>query len=399
MNDQAKSKEELLNELQMLRMDYDALKFNFKHAQEIARMGHWEFDLNTQQIKLSDNGFIIYGLKPFEIEPTFEYFKSRVYPEDVHLIDESIEKIVRIKAPVNFEMRVVFPDGTIKWFFTNIFPVFQNDSLLAIKGINLDITERKQLEMELLIAKEKAEQIDCLKSRFLTNMSHEIRTPLSGILGFSELLLVLPMTGEEQQGYLTIINESGKRMLNIINNIISILRIESGQKEVSVFATNINEQIDYIYNYFKPVVERKGLQLINHSLLPSKEAIINTDREKLFAILTHLVKNAIKYTHAGFIEIGVEKNGDYLEFFVKDTGQGIPENQMEIISERFRQDNDLITKPYEGTGLGLFISKANVEMLGGKIWLKSELGKGSTFYFTIPINHDVELNPGVKNIS
>ena len=344
MNDQAKSKEELLNELQMLRMDYDALKFNFKHAQEIARMGHWEFDLNTQQIKLSDNGFIIYGLKPFEIEPTFEYFKSRVYPEDVHLIDESIEKIVRIKAPVNFEMRVVFPDGTIKWFFTNIFPVFQNDSLLAIKGINLDITERKQLEMELLIAKEKAEQIDCLKSRFLTNMSHEIRTPLSGILGFSELLLVLPMTGEEQQGYLTIINESGKRMLNIINNIISILRIESGQKEVSVFATNINEQIDYIYNYFKPVVERKGLQLINHSLLPSKEAIINTDREKLFAILTHLVKNAIKYTHAGFIEIGVEKNGDYLEFFVKDTGQGIPENQMEIISERFRQDNDLITK-------------------------------------------------------
>jgi hypothetical protein len=101
MNDQVKSKEELLNELHILRMNYDSLKFDLKQAQEIARMGHWEFDLTTQQIKLSENGFIIYGLKPFEIEPTLEYFKSRVYPEDVNLIDESIEKIVRIKAPVN----------------------------------------------------------------------------------------------------------------------------------------------------------------------------------------------------------------------------------------------------------------------------------------------------------
>ena len=372
---------------------------NLKQAQEIARMGHWEFDLTTQQIKLSENGFIIYGLKPFEIEPTFEYFKSRVYPEDVDLIDESIEKIVRIKAPVNFEMRVVFPDGAIKWFFTNIFPVFQNDNLLAIKGINLDITERKQFELELIKAKEKAEESDRLKSAFLANMSHEIRTPMNGILGFAELLKEPQLTGEEQQEYISIIGKSGKRMLNIINDIVSISKIESGQMEVSVSETNINEQIEYIYHVFKPEVERKGLHLIICSLLPSKEAFIKSDREKLFAILTNLVNNSIKYTLAGSIQFGVERKCDFLEFFVKDTGKGVPENQQKIIFERFRQSNDLITQPYEGAGLGLSISKAYVEMLGGKIWLESELGKGSTFYFTIPMNVDVELKPSIINIS
>ena len=140
-------------------------------------------------------------------------------------------------------------------------------------------------------------------------MSHEIRTPMNGILGFAELLKEPNLTGEEQQEYISIIEKSGARMLNIINDIVDISKIESGQMEVSISESNINEQIEYIYTFFKPEVERKGMQLSFKNALPSKEAIIKTDREKIYAILTNLVKNAIKYSDKGSIEFGYKKKG------------------------------------------------------------------------------------------
>ena len=370
-----------------------------RQAQDIAMMGSWELNLINQKAKWSENCFIIYGLKPFELEPTFDYFKSRVHPDDVQIIDEAFESVSRFKKSISIEVRILFPDGNDKWFKIKVAPVVIEDELVALKGVQIDITELKKIEFEIIKAKEKAEESDRLKSTFLANMSHEIRTPMNGILGFAQLLKEPKLSKKEQQEYLNIIDKSGKRMLNIINDIVSISKIESGQMEVAVSETNINEQIEYIYNVFQPEVERKRLQLIIHSLLPSKEAIIKSDREKLFAILTNLVNNAIKYTQTGSIEIGVERKGDFLEFFVKDTGKGISENQWEIIFERFRQANDLIIQPYEGAGLGLSISKAYIEMLGGKIWVNSEVGKGSTFYFTIPHNVDIEEKPVIKNIS
>jgi len=227
-------------------------------------------------------------------------------------------------------------------------------------------------------------------------MSHEIRTPMNGILGFAELLKEPHLTGDEQQQYISIIEKSGKRMLNIIGDIVNISKIEAAQMEVSLSETNVNQQIEFIHTFFKPEVEKRGIQLLVTIFLPPNECRITTDREKLYAILTNLVGNALKYTFLGSIEFGVEKKGNFLEFFVRDTGVGIPENQREIIFERFRQGNDLITKPYEGIGLGLSISKAFVELLGGNIWIESQLGKGSTFYFTIPYNVDEEVKPSIK---
>ena len=156
--------------------------------------------------------------------------------------------------------------------------------------------------------------------------------------------------------------------------------------EVSISETNINEQIEYIQAFLIPEAERKSIRIFLHYSLPPIDAIIKTDREKIYAILTNLVKNAIKFTNKGFIEVGCEKKGKFLEFHVKDTGVGIPEVQKEIIFERFRQGSDSLIRNYEGAGLGLSISKAYVEILGGKIWVESEYGKGSTFYFTIPCN-------------
>jgi PAS domain S-box-containing protein len=261
-----------------------------------------------------------------------------------------------------------------------------------------NISERRQLMRELIISKEKAEESDKLKSAFLANMSHEIRTPMNGILGFSELLKDPELTAELRQKYLQIIQKSGNRLLNIINDIVDIAKIEAGQMETTISETNVTEQAEFIYTFFQPEVNAKGVQIVLNNALQGSEATIYTDREKLYAIFTNLVKNAIKYTSEGFIEIGYEKQGRYLEFYVKDTGAGINQEQKEIIFERFRQGGSLDSRVHDGSGLGLSISKAYVESMGGKIWVQSETGKGSTFYFTIPYKPVVEPASVKKNV-
>ena len=182
-------------------------------------------------------------------------------------------------------------------------------------------------------------------------------------------------------------------MLNIINDIVDISRIEAGVMEVYLAESNINEQLEYTYSFFKPQVEAKGMQLILSKALPSGQEKTITDREKLFAVLTNLVKNAIKYSNEGTIEFGCNKNGSTLEFFVRDTGIGIPKDRQHAIFERFIQADIEDTEARQGAGLGLAISKAYVEMLGGDIWVESEEGRGSTFYFTIPYETNEEVKP------
>ena len=252
------------------------------------------------------------------------------------------------------------------------------------KQIGMLFSDFVDQKKELQRAKEKAEESDLLKSAFLANMSHEIRTPMNGILGFVELLKEPRLSGEEQKEFIEIIDESGKRMLNIINDIISISKVEAGQAEIVQSDTNINDQIRYIYTFFKPEAESKGIELLFKTGLTDLESNIKTDREKIYAIFTNLVKNAIKFTNHGFIEMGYEQKGEYLEFYVRDSGVGIRKDQQEIIFERFRQASESLARHYEGAGLGLAITKAYVNMLGGKIWVESELGKGSTFYFDLP---------------
>jgi PAS domain S-box-containing protein len=262
-----------------------------------------------------------------------------------------------------------------------------------------DISERIEFETELTEAKEKAEKSDRLKSAFLANMSHEIRTPMNGILGFTELLSEPNLKSDDIQDYIQIIQISGKRMLNTINNIVDISKIESGLIQVNISETEINEKMNFIFGFFKPEVEFKGLQFSLTNGLPAQESIIKTDNEKVYGILTNLIKNALKFTFEGSIRFGYNKKDEFLEFFVQDTGIGIPGNQKELIFERFRQGLDSLTRNYEGSGLGLSIAKSYVEMLGGRIWVESQEGVGSTFYFTIPYNRTGEELPEMYVIS
>jgi PAS domain S-box-containing protein len=243
---------------------------------------------------------------------------------------------------------------------------------------------RKKSQEELMVAKERAEESDRLKSAFLANMSHEIRTPMNGILGFAELLKEPDLTGDEQMKYISIIEKSGSRMLNIINDLVDISKLEAGQVEVVLSETNIFHQMEYIYNFFKPEAESKGIKLGLKSDEHLKGLIVLTDKEKVYAILTNLVKNAIRYTEKGYIEFGCcERNGK-VEYFVKDTGIGIEPAKQETIFNRFVQANTPSGQARQGAGLGLSIARAYVELLGGNIWLESTPGVGSVFSFTIP---------------
>ncbi len=355
--------------------------------------GVWDWNLKTNEVFYSKQYKAMLGFEEHEIVASLDEWSRRVHPDDIQTCLSDIQMHLDGKAQFYSNVhRVLCKDGIYKWILDRgkITDFSDTGQPLRMVGTHTDLTERITFENELKSAKEKAEESDRLKSAFLANMSHEIRTPMNGILGFAGLLKEPDLTGEEQQAYIQVIEKSGVRMLNIINDIVDISKIEAGLMKLYMKESNMNEQIEYMYTFFKPEVEAKGIQFSFKNALPANEAIIKTDREKVYAILTNLVKNAIKYTEKGSIEFGYTKKTDKedvkLEFYVKDTGIGIPKDRREAIFERFIQADIADEMARQGAGLGLSISKAYVEMLGGKIWVKSEEGVGSTFYFTLPYN-------------
>ncbi|WP_159522279.1 response regulator [Sunxiuqinia indica] len=254
-------------------------------------------------------------------------------------------------------------------------------------GMMRNVTERLAVVEELRRAKEKAEESDRLKSAFLANMSHEIRTPMNGILGFTSLLQDPELSGEDQKQFLDIIMQSGNRLLETVNDLMDIAKIETGLMDVSLEEMNVKKEINQLYDFFTEEANRKGLKLMCTCLLSSDEEIIETDIKKFISITTNLIKNAIKYTKAGSIEIKIEKKDGKLICQVIDTGIGIPCEKQQAIFERFIQGDIATKRAYEGSGLGLAIAKAYVQMLNGEIGVKSEEDKGSTFYFSIPLKN------------
>jgi len=436
MKDRDKTKEELVRELQELKQKYDSLQSSYEKIpievrsdEEMILKLSKAVDTTSDAIFLTDiegiityinSGFTaLFGYTADEIvgKVTPRIIKSGLLDKEVY---ENFWKTLLNKAEVKGEILNKRKNGELVLVESTSSPVLnEKNAIIGFIGIQRDITERKQTEeliiankellfqneekekraAALIIAKEKAEESDRLKSAFLANISHEIRTPMNGIMGFSELLKEPHLTSEEQKEYIELIAMSSTRMLNIITDIVNISKIEAGAMKVSISETNVNEQIKNVYNSFKSEAELKGIQFLVKTALSSKESIIKTDREKLYSILTSLVNNAIKFTHAGSIEFGIEKKGKYLEFFVKDTGDGIADEKKEIIFKRFRQGSESHTRKYEGAGLGLSISKAYVDMLGGNIWVETELGKGSIFYFTIPYNAETESEIVIKDVS
>jgi len=275
--------------------------------------------------------------------------------------------------------------GKLYWANKSISPIIDDrGNITHFVAIAEDISEKKKNEEELIKAKEKAEESDRLKSAFLANISHEIRTPMNGIMGFAELLKEPDLDPENQIEFLEVIEKSGQRMLNIINDLIDISKIEAGETTLRIRKINVNRMLHELHLFFMPEGSKKNICIDFHCDLTENESTIETDGTKLNQVLTNLIKNALKFTEEGSINFGYRVKEQVLEFFVSDTGPGISDDQKDLIFERFRQSSLNLTRKYEGAGLGLAISKAYIELLGGSIWLESELGKGSTFFFTLP---------------
>jgi hypothetical protein len=358
----------------------------YRLANEASDNGIWDWWTDSDSVYYSDQWKAQLGYLPDELENKFSTWKKALHPDDSEMMTNKVLQFLqRPEDHFVAEFRMRHKDGSYRWIHNKAAAVCDSDGkVIRMFGTHTDITKIKTSEALLIKAKEKAEESDRLKSAFLANMSHEIRTPMNGILGFAELLKKPQITGQEQKKYVSIIEKSGKRMLGIINDLIDISKIEAGQMEVHPEITNIVSQIDYIFTFFVPEVKRKGMHLSINNTLPNTDFTVFTDREKLYAILTNLVKNAIKYSNKGCIEIGCSKKDEFIEFYVKDEGMGIAKTRQQAIFDRFVQEDIADTNALQGAGLGLAISKAYVEMLNGSIWLESEPQKGSIFYFTIP---------------
>jgi PAS domain S-box-containing protein len=258
--------------------------------------------------------------------------------------------------------------------------------------------EKEKRAAELIVAKENAEESDKLKTAFLQNMSHEIRTPLNGIIGFSTLLNDEDLSKDDIKEFTAIISQSGKRLIEIVNNVLDISKIQTGQIVIKRQSILINSIFSDLFTFFSPIAKAKNICL-NYNNLNDRFRTLYTDEVKLHQILMNLINNAIKFTKSGNIDFGFEIKENFIQLYVKDTGIGIPQELFQTIFDRFIQAEQTMTKNYEGAGLGLAISKGLVELLGGEIWVESEIDKGTTFFFTIPyIQGDEHSQPDVDYV-
>ena len=327
-------------------------------------------DLNESSIRMS-NG---------KAKQLLGLSSSEVYPEmpEIHeklLECTSLNKVLEFE--LNYQLRSA---GRTEWVNFKLVPIDQEKFLMYSEMI----TSQKEAELALIKAKNKAEESDQLKTAFLSNMSHEIRTPMNGILGFTELLENPELSLHKQHEFIEIIRKSGNRMLNTVNDIIDISKLDSGQVEIVYNRLNLVHELEALHSFFKPEAEKKNLGFNLKLSLSKTDSHIETDHGKLISIITNLIKNAIKFTDEGIIDIFCQRMDDKLVFKIKDTGIGIPPDRHEAIFERFQQADIHDYSAREGSGLGLSIAKSYVELLGGEINLQSKWNEGSEFSFTIP---------------
>ncbi len=267
-------------------------------------------------------------------------------------------------------------------------PIFdEQGNMVGIVGSARDVTHHRQIERELVNAKNKAQESDRLKSAFLANMSHEIRTPMNTILGFVSLLQETDLEESERADYLKIVKDSSERLLNTLSDIVDLSKIEAGYTIPNYSDFDVQELFMNLFTVHKKMADEKRLLFIRKWNMPESLIYIRSDKEKVYSIAANLINNAIKYTSQGFVEFRCNLTKERLEMAVKDTGIGIPNSMHQAVFDRFVQVDASHQRMYEGAGLGLSISKAYVEMLGGTIQVESELGKGSVFYVSLPISH------------
>ncbi len=400
-------------------------------GEEIARIGTWEFDLNSRKVYSSQGARRIYGIEKEDL--TMDEVQKIPMEDERSKLDQAIEDLINKGTSYDMEFKIKRAnDGQIRDIHSIAEYHHQRN---VVFGIIQDITDRKEDEKELKrkneelrateeelrasneelreinerlekqkqeleTAKEKAEESDRLKSAFLANMSHEIRTPMNGIMGFAQLLKQKKLNAQKQSEFLDIIHGRTRHLLHIINDIVDISKIEANQLDINPEVFDLNSLMDNLFQEQEKELKELRKSHIHLSLkkeVPQKSYRINTDSSRFRQVMDNLLSNAVKFTKQGSISFGYHLNEDHtLTFFVEDSGIGIPTEKKQQIFERFRQVDESTSRQFEGTGLGLTISQNLIELMGGKIWMESTPGEGTCFYFTLPAEVKQDQLPEVK---
>ncbi|MDO8898677.1 MAG: ATP-binding protein [Bacteroidales bacterium] len=379
--------EELKVKSEALQMAFNSLKQSeekLRIISETSPFGIAVTDKNGKIIFCNQSLPLTSGLEKSEFESGI--WMQHILFEDRQLIERLWKSGHAFEKPLpdtSFRIRI---ENEIRWMRMKGGPMADDNGFLGLVVVMENITESKKFEQDLIKAKNKAEESDKIKSAFLANMSHEIRTPMNAILGFSDLLSSDEYTAEEKVEFVDMIRSSGKLLLNLINDIIDISKIEAGELKIHHSTFPLQPQLDELYYTFRQQLDIAGKSNVK-LILSQRESFdgeeITTDKLRLQQIMTNLLSNAVKFTNEGQIEFGAIRVSNKFEFFVKDTGIGIPESKLDVIFERFRQADDSHTRLYGGTGLGLAITKNLTFLLGGEIWVESVQNKGTAFYLTL----------------
>ena len=355
---------------------------------KVGNFAWWEIELPSGKIIFDDLKAEMLGYSP-DLFNTYHDFMHLVHKDDREVTLQAMRDCIEGRREIyEAEYRIQTNEGDFKWFHDvgSITERNNEKGNIHVVGIIEDVTRRKIAENKLLVALEKAKESDRLKTAFLANMSHEIRTPMNGILGFINLLNNQDLSEDKRTEYTRLIAKSSNRLLNTINDLIDISRIESKQVNISKSRFMVNDLLKEISSFFMPEAEEKNIKISINPLEDNENPEIYSDREKLYTIISNLVDNAIKFSNDGVVTLGYAINEEEVEFFVEDSGRGIPRHRQEAIFNRFEQADVNDNRGYEGSGLGLSIAKAYTEYLEGSIWVESEPGKGSKFIFNIRCN-------------
>lgn len=305
---------------------------------------------------------------------------SHFHPDDRRMMLRFFDQVlIREASHLRRDVRILREDGTYTWTRVNVMvrDFRPEDGIIDMVCVNYDITELKETERKLIAARDKAEELDRLKSAFLANMSHEIRTPLNAIVGFSSLLTETEDMKDRKQ-YMAIVQENTELLLQLISDILDLSKMESGAFEFVKSDTDVNLLCSEIIRSLRMEVPA-GVELVFEECLPGCH--VWADKNRLNQVISNFINNALKFTFSGSITLGYYRQTDgYLRFYVRDTGMGIPKNKIKTVFDRFVKLNSFV----HGTGLGLSICKSLVEQMGGTIGVESEEGEGSCFWFTYP---------------